>query len=170
MKVVLGIRNLELQNQAFIMKLCWGLITKPNALWVQCLRARYECGDDHVLQVVKKKYNSLTWQTITEVWEKFLQGVGKKINDGKSTRFWWDFWTPLERPLIEYAVSNVHNINPEEMVGSFVTPSGDWDVLRWKEHLPNWVIMKMVMLQPLAESRSDTFIWRNSPDRTFPVK
>ena len=61
------------------MKLCWGLITKPNALWVQCLRARYECGDDYVPRVEKKKYNSLTWRAITEVWERFLQGVGKKI-------------------------------------------------------------------------------------------
>ncbi|KAI9080614.1 hypothetical protein K1719_037420 [Acacia pycnantha] len=39
-------------------------------------------------------------------------------------------------PLIEYVVSNVHKINPEEMMCSFTTPSGAWDVVRWKEYLP----------------------------------
>ena len=37
----LGMKNLELQNKAFITKLCWGLITKPDALWVKVLRSTY---------------------------------------------------------------------------------------------------------------------------------
>ncbi|KAI9128659.1 hypothetical protein K1719_000142 [Acacia pycnantha] len=63
----LGIKNLELQNKAFIMKLCWGMITRPEALWVKCLRGRYSCGNNLLPQVSKKQSQSLTWKAIVNV-------------------------------------------------------------------------------------------------------
>lgn len=119
----LGIKNLEKQNQAFIMKLCWGLITKPDALWVKCLKSVYECGEHTIPQVAKKRTNSPTWQTITSVWGKFLKVIGSKLHNGKGTRFWWDMWTNLEKPLIEYVTHNHERINHEAFVADFVLDS-----------------------------------------------
>ena len=54
----LGIKDLECQNTAFTMKLCWGLIAKPEALWVRCMKAKYKCGDGKIPKVVKKPQQS----------------------------------------------------------------------------------------------------------------
>lgn len=70
----LGFKSLRVQNQAFMMKLCWGLLSKGEAMWVKCLKAKYGCG-------------TRTWQGITTVWERFSSGVGRKIRGGQDTKF-----------------------------------------------------------------------------------
>lgn len=95
----LGIKDLRHQNMAYIMKLCWNLLTKSEALWVKCLRSKYGCGEGHQLAVCKKRNSSATWQSIVAVWDKFQQGVGMTVKDGRQTSFWWDVWTPLNEPF-----------------------------------------------------------------------
>lgn len=49
----LGLKDIRKQNKAFIMKLCWGLIARPEALWVRVLRSKYRCGDLALPSVTK---------------------------------------------------------------------------------------------------------------------
>lgn len=63
----LGIKDLESQNKAFIMKLCWTMINKPYALWVQCLHAKYDCGSQEIPTVTQKSSSSLVWNAIVSL-------------------------------------------------------------------------------------------------------
>lgn len=134
------------------------------------LRATYHCGQSLIPIVNKGKQNSPTWKAIAAVWEGFIKGVGKKLNDGKGTNFWWDLWSPLDRPLIEFVVSNQHEINQEASVASMTLPTRGWNVLAWRRFLPQWVIQKLIHIQPPRNSSCDEFCWRNGSDGRFSVQ
>lgn len=70
----LGLKNLRKQNKAFIIKLCWNLLNRKEALWVKVLRSKYLCGANTTPIVQKKTFSSFTWQSIVKVWSKFLWG------------------------------------------------------------------------------------------------
>lgn len=101
-----------------------GLLKKPNALWVRCLKGKYYCGEDSFPSVMKKGKQSEVWKSITTVWEDFKKGLGKIVRNGKSTTMWVDYWSPMEQPLSHYVERNIHLIDKEEKVNSFVLPSG----------------------------------------------
>ena len=60
----LGMRNLKLCNQAFLMKIAWGMVHNPEALWVQVLKTKYDCGPLKLPEVKHKPGGSNLWQGI----------------------------------------------------------------------------------------------------------
>ncbi|XP_028778309.1 uncharacterized protein LOC114734823 [Neltuma alba] len=166
----LGIKDMEKQNKAFIMKLCWGLITKRDSLWVQCLRSIYECGQEQIPLVEKKKNISSTWKAISAIWETFMTAVGKKINSGNNTKFWWEPWTQIDKPLIEIANQHWEDINPDDRVADFILDSGTWNVQKLRYFLPEWAVKKVLQSGPLVTNQPDVICWRASNDGEFSVK
>ena len=165
----LGFKNLRQQNKAFIMKLCWSLLTKRHALWVQCIWAKYNCGSSLVPKVEKKRSSSSAWRAIVEVWDKFIGGVGRKVNNRADTKFWRDLWLPLERPLLTY-VHNPASINEEESVKDHILMSGQWDMSRWNGILPFEVIRIISRMHPPNNNSPYCFTWRVAKDGGFSVK
>ncbi|KAI9121498.1 hypothetical protein K1719_008531 [Acacia pycnantha] len=97
-------------------------------------------------------------------------GVGRLVKDGKSTNFWWDLWTPLEEPLIQFVEKNWQLIDPGAKVSSFVQPNGTWNTQALEQFLPRWVI-NIVAGMKIPESReNDPFCWRNASEGRFSVR
>lgn len=116
------------------------------------------------------KHSSFAWTAIVKVWDVFLNGVGRKINDGMSTNFWWDLWAPMDRPLIKLSSRNLQGINHEELVKSMVLPSGGWNEAKWRQFLPPDVIHRLLHLRPPRLGVPDEFCWRNGSDGRFSVQ
>ncbi|KAJ4841287.1 hypothetical protein Tsubulata_028603 [Turnera subulata] len=104
---------------AFLTKLAWGLITRPDALWVKLLRAKYLTGDRLIPQVH-------VWRGIGAAWPTVLGGIGWIFGDGTSVDFWRDPWMPGLSPLD--GVPGV--VNPDAFQGAvladMVVPNGGW--------------------------------------------
>lgn len=166
----LGIKDLCSQNEAFMMKLCWGILTKPEALWVKCLKCKYDCGEGTHPKVERKRNQSAVWKGTVAVWDRFMSGVGRKIVDGRSSRAWTDLWLPLPLPLIQYVNRNMDSIKSEEDVASFVTSDGEWDARRWRCFLPEEVVMKILSSEPPRGHGDDKYWWRESSDGDFSIK
>ena len=60
----LGLRKARHQNQAFMMKLGWGMINKRDSIWVRFLREKYKAGNDIIPKVQKRNLESNTWRGI----------------------------------------------------------------------------------------------------------
>ncbi|KAK4257184.1 hypothetical protein QN277_006806 [Acacia crassicarpa] len=165
----LGFKNLRRQNKAFIMKLCWSLLTKKHDLWVQCLWAKYNCGNLSLPKVSKKRSSSPAWKAITQVWEKFLSGVGKKVNNGGGTKFWHDLWLPMDRPLMAF-VADPSVIIEEDTVRDQLLGNGQWDIDKWRGILPFSIINTISKIPPPSSNLPDCFIWRPATDGCFSVK
>ncbi|KAI9105095.1 hypothetical protein K1719_022811 [Acacia pycnantha] len=119
------------------------------AVWVQCLKSKYGCGDGLYPLVVKKQnYSVIIWRNITTVWHP---------NSGSTTHIWWDLWSPLEQPLIHLAERNCHLINPCAKVKDFVLDNGSWNIQEWRRFLPQWVINIIVKVKPPTGNEYDKF-------------
>lgn len=166
----LGIKDIYFQYVAFIMKLCWGLITKPKALWVKCLKNKYACGDEKYPKVVWNAIQSGIWGGISKVWDKFLECVGSSIHGGHETKVWSELWSSLELPLLQYVDKNWHLINMEDTVSHFMLDGRGWNDAKFRMSLPEWIIGKIHMVRPGEGRHGDKFCWRHSGDGNFTVK
>ena len=66
----LGIRKAKHQNQAFMMKLGWKLVTRRDDFWVKVVRDKYRCGDDLIPKIEAKRHGSNVWAGIKATWRK----------------------------------------------------------------------------------------------------
>jgi hypothetical protein len=67
-------RDLHSFNQAMLAKQCWRLLSDPDSLCAQVLRAKYY-PDGDLLNAVLKKGSSFTWQSIMSGLRTFKHGV-----------------------------------------------------------------------------------------------
>ncbi|KAI9101420.1 hypothetical protein K1719_023902 [Acacia pycnantha] len=63
------------------MKLRWNLVVDKEALWISVLKAKYAYGDKPVPDDRKRSNSTSTRKAICVMWETFLRGLGKKIDD-----------------------------------------------------------------------------------------
>ena len=70
-----GIHNMRLCNQAYLIKLALGLIEHPDALWVKVLKSKYHCGSLKILDFHRRVGHSNLWLGICNVWKPSEDGV-----------------------------------------------------------------------------------------------
>lgn len=71
----MGIRHLRDHNNAFMMKLGWGLITRRDALCVKVLLAKCRCGMELIPEVRGWKTCSKVWSSIVGNWDNTLKNA-----------------------------------------------------------------------------------------------
>ena len=79
----LGLRDMRAMNDAFLMKIGWSLVTKPDSLWVKVLKSKYGIRDD-ALTVTNFSYSgSYLWRAIARVWNDVQQGIKWSLGKDK---------------------------------------------------------------------------------------
>ena len=87
----LGIKSMQQLNDASLMKLQWRLITDPNAIWAQILKAK-NSREEGLLPLNRHRNPSNAWRGMTKTTEMLHQGISMAIGDGRDTYFWLDNW------------------------------------------------------------------------------
>lgn len=65
-----GVKNLKLMNEAFLMKILWNFKTKPDELWVQVLRGKYGRGKHSGTKNEAKQGDSKLWKNLSKLEDK----------------------------------------------------------------------------------------------------
>ena len=50
----MGFRKARDLNYSFLMKLAWGSVNKPEALWVQVMRAKHKCIEGEIPKPIRR--------------------------------------------------------------------------------------------------------------------
>lgn len=82
----LGFKELNLFNQALLAKQAWRLVTSPDSLCSQVLRAKYY-PNGNLLDTSPAGTASQTWRAIEHGLELLKEGVIWRVGDGWSIRF-----------------------------------------------------------------------------------
>ncbi|CAN1312873.1 Putative ribonuclease H protein At1g65750, partial [Linum perenne] len=123
----LGLRSAREMNQAFILKVAWGLLKRPGELWARVLLSKYLSQSPNGLVPRTTKRFSNLWKGIRLYWDTLSQGLQWSIRSGKQTSFWKERW--LDSGIIlENHVLDDHSPNRSAVVADFVSQSGEWDV------------------------------------------
>ncbi|GMI86798.1 hypothetical protein HRI_002349100 [Hibiscus trionum] len=161
-------KDLEVQNNAFIMKVGFEVLTEPTKLWVRVIREKYGWNEEVPLSIDRKRCSRL-WKGLSKVWEAIRGSIIWNVRDGVSTDFWYDTWVDEEGPLCERYLS----LSPPcpSPVSAMVTADGGWDWGRFEHLIPPEVVDKIYAIPPpRAWFGPDCPSYRWEIDKTFTVR
>ena len=154
-----GIRNLRLCNQVFLMKLAWGLINSPEALWVKVLKFKYSCGPLKVPEINWRPRGSNLWQGICSIWNLLREETRWIIENGQDVKLWCDGRIPSCHALLNYDDVVIPRMERNLIFSSYVGIDGDSDWPRLISHFPTCFISKIhAMLPPNTDGQPDSVL------------
>ncbi|CAN1131813.1 Putative ribonuclease H protein At1g65750 [Linum perenne] len=166
----LGLRSARDLNRAFLMKIVWGLLSKPTDLWAQVLLTKYMIRTDEGWRHKRQSGFSAAWRGMLSVWGDTTNGLQWSIRDGRRTKFWTNIWLDSGATLIDFA-SNIQGVNPLCSVSDFCLPDGSWDFQRLSCCLPPEIILQIGgMTPPRAGAGEDVLVWGLEDNGRFSVK
>uniref|UniRef100_A0A803NI94 Reverse transcriptase domain-containing protein n=1 Tax=Cannabis sativa TaxID=3483 RepID=A0A803NI94_CANSA len=94
----MGVKDLEDFNQALLAKQAWKLVTNPNSLFAQVMKALYFPSSE-LFEARKGTGCSNVWQGILWGRELLLKGTRWRVSDGRKVRINEDRWIPRGPPF-----------------------------------------------------------------------
>ncbi|CAN1121711.1 Putative ribonuclease H protein At1g65750 [Linum perenne] len=70
-----GLRNARDLNRAFLMKIVWGLLERPNELWAKVLTSKYLKRTPTGFVLARKSGFSAVWRGLLKVWPSVTNGM-----------------------------------------------------------------------------------------------
>ncbi|CAN1157728.1 Putative ribonuclease H protein At1g65750 [Linum perenne] len=166
----LGLRSARELNKAFLMKVAWGILTKPEELWVRTIFSKYLIRNNWGFTLKRKTGFSSLWRGVLKVWDHTLQGLRWSVNNGRATKFWTDKWLDSGITLKDFSNMN-QEVDLALSVSHFVLPNGDWDSNRLAACLQNVALMQVMgMTPPDDQLGDDAIVWGLEASGRFSVK
>ncbi|CAN1851936.1 Putative ribonuclease H protein At1g65750 [Linum perenne] len=162
----LGLRSVRELNKAFLMKVAWNIVSRPDELWVKALSNKYLVRSSRGFMLRSNSGHSSLWRGVLKVWENTLNGIQFNINDGKSTRFWTDRWLDSGEVLIDSAL-NIQGFDPSRSVSSFVTSDGCWNMDVLNASLTHSAVLQVMGMTPPSDrlAKVRQFLWLSVHDK-----
>jgi ribonuclease HI len=120
----LGFRDLHLFNLAMLSRQAWRLLTNPNTLCGQVLKAKY-FPRSNILHCTPRYGTSYTWRSILRGVELLKEEIIWRIGNGESVRIWEDPWLPkgdTRKPITPKGACLLTKVN--ELINPV---TGEWD-------------------------------------------
>ena len=89
----LGIRDIKLNNEAFLTNQAWRIWSNPNGFWAKFLKQRH-FPNTHFLNLAISTYGSHSWKAILKGRSILSKGTRWIVGNVQSTKFWTDPWLP----------------------------------------------------------------------------
>ena len=73
---------MRLCNQAYLIKLAWGVLEKSDALWIRMLKIKYQYG-----KVCRQAGDFNLWQGICDIWNQVMASLKCRVGKRRDIRF-----------------------------------------------------------------------------------
>jgi hypothetical protein len=163
----LRFRDLELFNLALLARQAWRVLQEPMPLSARILKAAY-LPNSSILEATLGSHPSQIWWAILDGREVLVQGLVKRIGDGKSTNIWSENWLPRDtnlRPIVSL------KINPPQKVHGLI----DSTTASWNETVIRETFLPMdasvILNIPICTRNQDEFwAWHFDRKGLFSVR
>ncbi|KAF7124249.1 hypothetical protein RHSIM_Rhsim12G0080100 [Rhododendron simsii] len=104
----LGVKDLQLFNQALLAKQSWRILDQPTCLFSSFFLSKY-CHSTPFLESKAPSSCSWTWKSILYGKDALIKGIRWQVGNGDKISIWNDFWLPSHIPfaLKDYLSDNV---------------------------------------------------------------
>ncbi|XP_057419026.1 uncharacterized protein LOC130713258 [Lotus japonicus] len=168
----LGLRHMHDFNRSLVMKMGWGLISKPDALWARVLRDKYACGSAP-LPVVQKKHNeSHIWRAIRKTWEELNLHLRWRVGIGSEVSFWTDRWLLSGVILGDVAMAPIAFPDLHRSVADYFDHSRlQWRVADFQHLIPAHNFAEILAMSPPSDVvGQDRIVWGLTSNGLFSSK
>ncbi|GMI99700.1 hypothetical protein HRI_003639300 [Hibiscus trionum] len=162
----LGVPRSHERNMAYMAKLAWFLISRPNDLWVRALREKYKITCLCPASISRTNSTPL-WRGISNAWDLIRGNVHWLLGNGHCIDVWHDTWVPSLGPLVNWTVSAatppiIHDFN------SLLNENGQWNFDRLSTMLKGTAIPHVLgILPPQNDAERDEIAWSRNPSGEF---
>lgn len=162
----LGLRDIQLFNQALLAKQVWRVLTNPNCLFARVLLGKY-CNNKSFMEVKLPTVCSHGWRSILHGRELLKGNVGKAIGNGLTTRVWKDSWISLDKDTKFYGPIQEDAL--DLTVSNLLTSDMQWNKSIIEQLLPQ-VAKEIQMLQPGHRAARDIYVWQPLQSGVYSTK
>ncbi|XP_050238477.2 uncharacterized protein LOC126687968 [Mercurialis annua] len=163
-----GIQKLKNQNKAFLMKIGFNVIAKPELFWVQVVRNKYGWTRNNNSCNIKGPC-SVLWRNLHHLWHNISYGTHCALGDGRIINFWSDNWVADLGPLRLLAFSPLQDSELTKKVIDF-TANGAWNWKLFENLVPSSVLLHIAAVHPPSASAGpDETYWGLSSNGVFSV-
>ncbi|CAJ2662667.1 unnamed protein product [Trifolium pratense] len=165
----LGIKSPHQMNNAFLMKILWNMINKPDNLWCKVLYNKYGRKKDLRHAISSQPYDSPLWKSLACIWDQFQNHTVWQLGDGENINFWLDKWAPCGSSLMLNATQQF--VDTTLTVKDVVTINGHWNIDFIKAHLPPDKANQVLAIPaPMEADGPDSLGWKGTSTRHFTVQ
>ncbi|KAH1114363.1 hypothetical protein J1N35_007741 [Gossypium stocksii] len=151
----LGFRHLHDQNNSFLMKIRFNLVSCKDALWVRVLHSKYGWKSQLPSSIHRSNYSHL-WQSLSKVWPLFYEKLMWSIGDGSTIRGWKDIWIPKGKRITWSCLFGLITWKLWKNMNLFIFQAINWtaqDILKsflsWAQHFESFLFGKTDSTGPL---------------------
>uniref|UniRef100_A0A803PAY0 Reverse transcriptase domain-containing protein n=1 Tax=Cannabis sativa TaxID=3483 RepID=A0A803PAY0_CANSA len=161
----LGFRSLVHHNQALLAKQAWRVLTTPDSIASQILKARY-FRYSSFLEASKGHSPSFSWSSLLWGRELLKDGLIWKVGNGQNIRTLQDSWIPDLRTLRFKGNSSP----PSDKVNFFINSNGSWDLNRLAIYFDHDIVANILKVPIGGHDKNDFLIWKGDPSGLLTVK
>ncbi|XP_048599212.1 uncharacterized protein LOC125579275 [Brassica napus] len=151
----LGLRDIQLFNQALLAKVAWRILTNPSCLLARVLTGKY-CHKRSFLEAQLPAVCSHGWRSILHGRDLLLENLGKAIGNGQNTKIWKDSWISSNSQLKPFGPINESALDLR--VSDLLTDDLQWNKMRIDQLLPEFS-SQIQCIKPSKEGAEDIFVW-----------
>ena len=161
-----GFRDFRLFNQALLARQAWRLITRPESLCAQVLKARYY-PEGKLEDTVFSGNASSSWQAISYGLELLKKGLVWRVGNGRSIRVWRDNWIP--RPY-SYKPISAKGRCRYHFVSELLNANCSWNIGLLQEDFLPPDVLEIIKIRASPRLEDDTLAWGPGKYGIFTVK
>uniref|UniRef100_A0A803QD89 Reverse transcriptase domain-containing protein n=1 Tax=Cannabis sativa TaxID=3483 RepID=A0A803QD89_CANSA len=159
----LGFRNIVHHNQAMLAKQAWRILTTPDSLVAQILKAKYFKRNDF-LHAPTGHSPSFCWRSILWGRDLLIKGLIWKIGDGTLVNISDSNWLPSH----DKVVLKPGLFPPSQNVSFFITEDRHWDLSKLRRYFDE-EMCNAILAVPIDPHNNDTLIWNHHHSGVFTV-
>jgi hypothetical protein len=137
----LGLRRLDVMNQACLLKLGWKIHTGAKEFWCDVIRGKYECNDLSNGAEIRSSDSSF-WKAIRRLSSHMIEASFWTVGDGCDIEAWRHAWIKEG-----YCIADDNIAVPQELweakVCDLVDSNGEWNWQILGDWLPNDIKRKI---------------------------
>ncbi|KAA3461669.1 LINE-1 reverse transcriptase isogeny [Gossypium australe] len=165
----LGFRHLHDQNNSFLMKIWFNLVSRKDVLCVRVRRSKYG-WKSQLSKSIHRSNCSHLWRSLSKVWPLFCGNLMWSVGDGSTIRGWKDTWIPDVGPLFPYVFTH-YRLNLDSTLKDWVLQDDSWNVDMLRIWLSEDMIRHIVSIPPPhSAGGEDRIIWARSGSGSFSVR
>uniref|UniRef100_A0A803Q893 Reverse transcriptase domain-containing protein n=1 Tax=Cannabis sativa TaxID=3483 RepID=A0A803Q893_CANSA len=158
-----GFRNIVHHNQAMLAKKAWRILTSPDSLVCQILKAKYFKRNDF-LHAATGHSPSFCWRSILWGRDLLIKGLIWKIGDGTLVNISESNWLPSYRKaMLKPGLSP-----PSQNVSFFLTEDRHWDLTKLWYYFDE-EMCNAILAVPIDAHNNDALIWNHHHSGCFTV-
>jgi ribonuclease HI len=168
MKGGLGFRELESFNLAMLAKQGWRLLTNPESMVAQIMKAKYY-PQHSFLEANLGTRPSFAWRSIWNSRTLLKEGLIWRVGNGESIKIWQDRWLPSPSSYLVQAP--IQGLSAEAKVCELIdNDTRWWNTPLIQDIFPPEVAAKICSLALSPSGHQDKLVWRGTANGVFTVR